>query len=382
MGFRGRSSVWWRGWNMRAFPLVVLVCGLVVLPAPAQKKKKEDITQVLQVPKELPSAVVGDARRLTFYVTPPSAKGLLSQQIRDALKALSHEAGADTVLKIRAFVAGSGDLRRVRDLVSEVFTERRQPLPALSLIRSGGLPLEGAQVILEAIAAGKKEVSPNGLAFFSPQIAVSENPLDPVLPLTTRSLESLRQAVKAAGSEPADVVRVTCFLSSLEQLAASRQLVQTEYPHAALNFVQTERAPSQALSACEAVARVRSKTGARIHMISPEGLPRDPGESGIALVAAPHVVLTGTQVSFGYEEKDARLALERLQKALEQQGVSTRDVAYAHYYPLSRGIATQLRKIRAEFFNTEHPPAGALLIFEGLPSMDAGFAVDVVAAKD
>ena len=102
---------------------------------------------------------------MSFHVTPLSAKGLLSQQIRDALKATARDAGSETVLKIRAFVAGSGDLRRVRDLVSEVFTDRRQPLPALSLIRAGGLPLEGAQVVLEVTAAGKKEVNPNGLAY-------------------------------------------------------------------------------------------------------------------------------------------------------------------------------------------------------------------------
>jgi len=63
--------------------------------------------------------VVGDTRRLTFLVTPLSSKGLLSQQVRDALKALATEAGGNTVLKIRAFVAGSGDMRRVHDLVSE-----------------------------------------------------------------------------------------------------------------------------------------------------------------------------------------------------------------------------------------------------------------------
>src|SRR6185369_3733525 len=213
---------------MRVLPLVALVCGLAVLATPSQRKKKEDETQVLQVPKELPSAVVGETRKLTFYVTPASAKGLLSQQIRDALKALFHEAGSDTVLKIRAFVAGSGDLRRVRDLVSEVFTDRRQPLPSLSLIQTGGLPLEGAQVMLEAIAFGKKEVNPDGLAFISAQIATSENPLDPVPPLTTKSLAALAQAVKAAGSQPSDVVRITCFLSSLENLAASRQLVAAD----------------------------------------------------------------------------------------------------------------------------------------------------------
>ena len=141
-------------------------------------------------------------------------------------------------------------------------------------------------------------------------------------------------------------------------------------------------APVHALAACEAVARLRSKTGKRLNLLNPEGLTPEPGQSGIALVATPHVVLTGTQVSFGYEEKDARLALGRLQKALEQAGVSTRDVAYAHFYPLSFGISNQVRNIRSEFFDAEHPPAGTLLQFEGLPSMDAGFAVDVVAAKN
>jgi len=236
--------------------------------------------------------------------------------------------------------------------------------------------------VLEAVAAGRKEVSPDGLVFISAQAAVSGNPLDPVPPLTAKSLAALRLAVKAAGSEPGDVLRVTCFLSTLEQVAASRQLVEAEYPRAALDYVQTQRGPLQALAACEAVARLRRKTGTRLDFLNPEGLPHEPGVSQIALVTAPHLVFTGTQVSFGYEEKDARLAFDRLKKALEQAGVSAGDVAYAHYYPLSAGIAGQVRKVRGEFFDGARPPAGALLTFEGLPSMDAGFAVDVVAAKE
>jgi enamine deaminase RidA (YjgF/YER057c/UK114 family) len=368
---------------MRAFFLATLICGLAILAAPAQKKKnKEEITQTLQIPKELPSAAVGETRRLTFHVTPLSSKGLLSQQIRDALKALARDAGSNTVVKIRAFVAGSGDSRRVRDLVSEVFTDRRQPLPALSLIQAGGLPLEGAQVVLEAVVSGKKDVNPGGLVFLSAQPAVSENPLDPVPPLTTRSLAALRQAVKAAGSDPADVLRVTCYLSSLDNVAASRQLVEAEYPRAALNYVQTQRGPLQTLAACEAVARLKRNIGSPLEFLAPDGLPRDPGVSPIALVTAPRLVFTGTQVSFGYEEKDARLAFDRLRKAMEQAGVSPRDTAFAHYYPLSSGIARQVRKVRSEFFDPAHPPAGSLLLFEGLPSMDAGFAVDIIAVKD
>jgi enamine deaminase RidA (YjgF/YER057c/UK114 family) len=354
---------------------------LALLAWPAQKKKDE-VTQTLQIPRELPNAVVGDTRRLTFYVTPLSSKGLLSQQVRDALKALTREAGGDTVLKIRAFVGGSGDVRRVRDLVSEGFADRRLPLPALSLIQSGGLPLEGAQVVLEAVAAGKKEVNPHGLAFVSAQTATSENPLDPVAPLAANSLAALRQAVRTAGSEPSDVVRVTCFLSSLDNLAATRKLVEAEYPRAALNLVETQRAPVRALAACEAVARLRRDAGAPLRLMNPEGLPREPGESQIALVSAPHVVLTGSQVCFGYREEDARLAFDRLRKSLEQDGVSARDVAFAHYYPLSAGIAEQVRTVRSKFFDAARPPAGSLVLFEGLPSMEAGFAVELVAVKD
>jgi enamine deaminase RidA (YjgF/YER057c/UK114 family) len=358
------------------------VAAMAAWPAQKQAKKDDDETQTLQLPKELPLAVAGDLRRLAFHVVPLSANGLLSQQVRDGLKALSQQTGRDTVLHIRAFVAGAGDLRRVRDLVSESFTARRQPLPALSLVRGGGLPLAGAQVLLEAVAAGNRDVNPNGLAFFSEQAATSENPLDPVAPLTAKSLARLRQVVKAAGVEPPDVMRVTCYFSSLDNLAASRSLVEAEYPAAAIDYVRPQRAPSGALAACEAVARLRRSPAARLQTVDVDALAPEPGVSPAVLLTGPRVVLTGAQASFGYEEKDARLAFERLRAALEQAGASPGGVAYARYYALSTGISSQLRKIRLEFFDAARPPAGALLLWEGLSSMDTGFAVDVVAAKD
>lgn len=375
-----------RGASRRAgtvrWALLAVACAAAIVASPAQKKKnKEEETQTLQLPKELPGSVVGDTRRLAFYVTPLSSRGLLSPQIRDALKVLLRDSSGSTILKIRAFVAGTGDLRRVRDLVSEVFTDRKLPLPALSLVRSGGLPLEGAQVVLEATAAARKDVNPFGLAFLSAQAATSDDPLAPVAPLTAKSLAALRESVKAAGAEPSDVLRVSCFLSSLDNLAASINLVDAEFPRAIRNYVQTQRAPSRAVAACEAVARLRADPGSPLRLLNPEGLPAEPGQSRIALVNAPRLLLTGTQVSFGYQEQDARLAFERLRKEVEHSGAAMGNVAFAHYYSLSNGIAAQIRKVRADFFDSSHPPACSLLLFEGLPSMDAGFAVDVVVVK-
>ena len=67
------------------------------------------------------------------------AKGLLSQQTRDALKAILKANGGAPVVHIRAFVAGSGDLRRVAQIVSDVFGDKKMPLPSVSVVQVGGL---------------------------------------------------------------------------------------------------------------------------------------------------------------------------------------------------------------------------------------------------
>lgn len=357
-----------------------MVCALAVTFSSWGKKKKEEETQSLQAPKEPPAAVTAETRRLVFQVTPLSAKGLLSQQTRDALKWLLH-ANNGAIVKLRAFVAGSGDLRRLRELVSETFTEHRLPLPALSVVQVGALPLEGAQVVMESTAVAKKDVNDYGLVYISGQEAASAGPSQPVLPLAAQSLARLATAVQAAGSDPGDVVRVTCFLSSLDQFADVRRGVAASYSSAALNFVQVQRAPTRALAECEAVARLRWDTGAAIHMLNPDGLARAPLVSQIALIGAPRVILTGSQQSFGFQDADARLAFTRLEKALAEAGGSFKEVAFASLYPLSPSISEQVRRIRSEFYDGARPPAGTMLPFEGLPSMDAGFALDVVAVK-
>jgi enamine deaminase RidA (YjgF/YER057c/UK114 family) len=363
---------------MRTLGVLALACALVTSSLVFGKKKKseEEETQTLQIPKDPPNAVVADTRRLSFYVSPLSARGLLSHQAREALKALFRSAGNAQIVKIRAFVAGTGDLRRVREIVSESFTERKQPIPAVTVVLAGGLPMEGAQVVLEAVAVARKDVYPEGLVFISPSPVFSAGPLDPISPLAEQTLSKLRDAVKAAGSEPADVMRATCFLSSLENVNTVRSAVEREYPQAAIAIVQPQRVAARAVAACEAVARLRWNTGTPLHLIA----AKDPhGMSDAALVRAPRLAITGTQISFGFQDADAKLAFQRLEKALMAVGASSKEVAVANFYPLSASLAAQAGSIRFEFLDRERPPAGTVLPFEGLPSMDAGFGVEVIA---
>jgi len=344
-----------------------------------QQREEEEITQTREIPKDPPGAVVAETRRLVFHVSPLSAKGLLSQQVRDALRALNRRVRRASMVKLRAFVAGSGDTRRVQAIVSETFSERRVPLPALSVVQVGGLPLEGAQVVIEAVSVARRETNPHGLAYISGQLRAEDQPLRPLAPLAEKSLADLGAALKAAGSTPADMLRVTCFLSALDELPAIRQRMAAQFPKAVFNYVQTQRAVSRTLIECEGVARLARKPREALQFLNPDGLPKSSYYSQVALVGAPRVALSGLQMAFGLQEADARLAFQRLEKALEQVKASIRDVAMSHIYPLHPQIGDRARKIRTEFYSRSRPPGSTMLPFEGLPSMDASFGVDVVA---
>jgi hypothetical protein len=310
---------------------IALVAVLFLTLAFAKKKKNpDDITQVLELPKDPPMVAVAETSRLMFQVSPLSAKGLLSQQTRDALKAILKMNGGIPVVHIRAFVAGSGDLRRIPQIVSEVFTEKKMQLPSVSVVQAGGLPLEDAQVVLEAVSIAKKDVNPEGLMFVEGQTAATvEKSLDLV-------------ASRLAG---AAAVSVTCFVSTM----ASSAPIAARFPSAAVDVVQTQRSPARNEASCEAVARG--------------------GATKILQLA-----FSGTQVAFGADDKAGALAFQRLEKSFADAGIQTAGVVMTNVYALSSRMGEMARKAR------RGPGAMSVTSVEGVASLDGSFAVDAIAA--
>ncbi len=344
-----------------------------------KKGEEEEITQTLEIPKDPPAAVAGDPQRFTYFTAPLSSKGLLSQQTRDGLKALRRMVRGASILKIRAFVAGTGDLRRVQAIVSDQFTDWHQQIPALTTILVGGLPMEGAQVLLEAIASDKKPVNPHGIVLFSGQQVTSKEPLEKIEPLFRQSLDNLATAVKGVGMTNADVLRITCFSSTLGDHGQQRQLLVERFPKAQHTIVQVLRGLTTGLVECEAVGRAAANPGAPMKTVNPAGLEPSPNYSQAVIVSAPKVILTGGQMAFRAEPDDIRLAFERLGKSLEQAGGNLKNSAMTSYYPLATSTIDKIRQIRFEFLDKSQPPASTMLLFEGLPSMDASFVMEVVA---
>ena len=306
------------------------------------KKEKEPETQTLPLPPEPPSAVIAEAAKLAFHVSPLSAKGLLTQQVHDALKALDRANGGATFIKLRAFVAGTGDMRRVATIVAEEFSAKKMPLPAVTTVQVGALPVEGAQVVIESISQEKddkndrKTLNPNGLAFFS-----------------ARPAPELAAAAKA---EDAVMVQVTCFLGDLSQTDGARRAVTSAFPRAAANFVQLTRLAAQPGISCEGVGRLQK-----------------PGRSPAKLV------FTATQMAFGEKEQDLRLAYGRLGRELEAMKASYADTLVMSIYSLNRTMADRAAALAPEFLGGTRL-ASSTQIVEGLPSLDATVAIELVAA--
>jgi enamine deaminase RidA (YjgF/YER057c/UK114 family) len=101
--------------------------------------------------------------------------------------------------------------------------------------------------------------------------------------------------------------------------------------------------------------------------------------NGIAMVNAPKMVVTATQLVFRDQDSDFRLAYQRLAKTMAPLGATFKDVFWTGTYALTRPNSARIGSIQWEFLDRAHPPARAALQIEGLPSTDATAAIEFMA---
>ena len=313
-------------------------------PAAPILTEQDKNKQTLNLPRDPPLVSLGETARLAFQVSPLTGNGLLSQQTRDALKAILRLNGGSQIVHIRAFSAGNGDIRRIPQIVSDALADKHGPLPSVSVLQAGALPLGDAQVVLETVSLGKKLVNPDGLTFYPAETAVAETPATPLRALFEKAIEHL--AAKMGGKT---ALSVTCYASTLDEAPEFLRMIAARFPGAATDLVQPRRLAWQTEASCEGVARGG-------------GLP------------SPGIAFSGTQIAFGTEEKDALLAFQHLDRALTGAGAPrSGDAALLRLYLLSPGTAVVARK----------QINGAALVsplsVEGLGPVSAGFAIDAVA---
>jgi enamine deaminase RidA (YjgF/YER057c/UK114 family) len=299
-----------------------------VIRPPKKDKKAELPNQALEPLPRLPLILPADGTKLSFLSAPLTNNGLLSQQTRDELKWMIAQAHGGQFVRIRAFVAGSGDLRRIPQLVSEAFSDKHLSLPVVVTLQVGGLPLEGAQVQLEATLQQTRPINPGGVRFAAFEAESS-----------AAALAELKQA--------GELLQATCYVPSVEGRAPAEGAV----------WIQPQRLPNQTTTWCEGAVRLAAPA-----------------------VPAQALVFTSAQLAFSYSEDDARLAYERLEKTLKSANSTLKNAVFLSFYPLSSQLAELARRTGTPYLDPSREPAGVRkIVFEGLPAMDGSFAIEAVA---
>jgi len=209
-----------------------------------------------------------------------------------------------------------------------------------------------------------------------------DNPMQHIGPQMEKSIAGLKHAANSVGIESAAMLRITCLVSSLVDYPQLSQQLSREFPQAVSTIVQLQRGPVRPVVECEAVGRLPRAPASAVVLENPKGLTSSQNYSQLALVNAPRIVLTTTQSAFGSEDPDVKLAFDRLKRVLESAKTSYSQVFFASYYPLTNPIVDKIRALRFQYLDKSRPPASTLILFEGLPSLDASFAMEMAAAAN
>ncbi|HEY1948217.1 MAG TPA: hypothetical protein VGG97_14500 [Bryobacteraceae bacterium] len=343
---------------------VAALLSLGIQQAGAQKKKYEEPkSQVMPLPRELPMALAADTASLDFHVSPLLKTGGLETQIRQSLSDLLHDTHGETIIKLRAFVAGAGDARRVQAETTEIFTDHKLPLPVLSIIQVGALGYEPAKVVIEAVVATHRAENPGGLAFVAGQIGKS-------LP---EALAKLQHSASAAKMAAGDVLSTTCFTSRMENYDATRASIQSLFPNALIDVVQALRDPLSDASMCQAVGRLAPTSTAQSQVTWLSA-------SRVTLVRSPQLIFTGMQLTFGSFLDDAHEAFLRLQRAASsaQLGQAALQApVQVNAFSLSASAGSAVSK------TTSYPQSTfTVQTVEGLPAIDASSGIEAVLAPN
>jgi hypothetical protein len=339
---------------------IAVFLALAASHMPGQRKRKyeEPKPQILPLPPNLPMALAADTASLDFHISPLLKTGGLSEQIRRSLNDLIRDTHGETIVKLRAFVAGAGDARRVEAEASEIFRERKLPLPVLTILQVGGLDDAAAQVVIEAVVSTPRAANPNGLAFIAGQHGAT----------LREAIEKMQHAASAATVAPGHLLRMTCFTSRIEDYEATRASVLNIFPNTAFNLVQAVRDPRGDSSMCEAVGQL-AQAPAQGEVVWLK-------DARATLVNSRQLVFTGLQLTFGSFLDDAHQAFLRLHQAasaLQPIEVPVQVNAFSlNVYAGSALVKT-----------TSFPPSTfTVQTVEGLPAIDASAGIEAILAPN
>ena len=338
-----------------------------------------------------------------------SVDGTLSPgaQVRLALDNLAQaleSAGSslDHLVRLNAVTA---DKRATSALASEIEARfRLDSRPAVTLIE-GKLPIEGALVALDAVAAARIRAAAPGEVTWtvSPSLpGVQGGSHAAVLPNGPRSFVSGRAAdgepelaatdvlvqidetLEHLGASREQLVQLRCFLRPIGAAGLVERRIVEFYGGRAPPVVFIEWLNRQAIEieAIVATAPADEPEEARpIAYLTPPGMTASPVFSRIAQVFHPASIYVSTLNGrgSGSAEQRVREMFADLAGILGQAGSDLGHLAKATYYVSDESTSTALNQIRPDFYDPKSPPAASKASVRGTAVAGRSLAVDMIA---
>lgn len=171
----------------------------------------------------------------------------------------------------------------------------------LSIVRVAGFPDKNQKIALEVVTKGGKN-GPAGSVFISGQGVSKNETVSKVQPMVQTTFNNIDTALKGAAHQPADVIMLTCYLSSMDDIKDVQKLAAARYPKALRNHVQIPLPYGKALVECEAIARAKKPVG----FVSPEGLVKSPNFTHVAGISSRQIYFSSLFTSNGCTEQGVR----------------------------------------------------------------------------
>lgn len=328
-------------------------------------------------------------------------------QVRRALDNLARalESAGSSLDQLIRLNAATADTRAASALAGEIEARfRLDSRPAVTLVE-GKLPVAGALVALDAVAAaGTSAGTPGEVSWtVSPSLpGVRGGSHAAVLPNGPRSFVSGRAAdgepelaatdvlvqidetLEHLGASREQLVQLKCFLRPIEAASLVEGRIVEFYGGRAPPVVFVEWLNRQAIEieAIVATAPADEPDDARpIEYLTPPGLTASPVFSRIARVFHPASIYASTLNGrgSGSAEQQIRAMFADLAGILGQAGSDLDHLAKATYYVSDDSTSTALNQIRPEFYDPKSPPAASKASVRGTAVAGRSLAVEMIA---
>lgn len=310
-------------------------------------------------PGAFAQGVVMPTKEVKYQVAGLVTAGTLEEQAKEAKRSIKGK-----VFRYRAFVLPDEDVAPLKKVLNA---------PAVAIVRVSALPAQGAKIVLEAVTNGGN--NPNGILHISGQGSSRNEHTSRVKPLVEQTYHNLDLALTAGGVSPKEVMQVTCYLSTLTDLADVQSFTESRYPNSVNTYLQVPVPPTRGFVECEATARAAKAVG----YVNPPGLTSSPNFTHVVSLTSPRMVWSGLHESQGCSPDAVSAMFQRLDATLKKHGSSVGETVFSYLYPNSDDAVKLTRDIRFNFYKRSHPPASSLFVFAGTADRSACSAVEVSA---